>query len=108
MHYTDKDARDRHCPLGGGRTCSGHGCMAWRWSENFVPRAFASAESPLENDARPPGVPDTWTWAPAGTHFDEAGWVQPNEEAIEARKGFCGMVPPVRSTFDAFVTRNEP
>ena len=91
-----KDAEGMYCPL--GRTsnvdlhCDGDACMAWTWVEERWRRSFLCDEPEATAEpARPAHVPADWEWHPYDGE-DGACWVQPLDEAMRDRKGYCGMV----------------
>jgi len=92
---TESEARVKECPIK-GQNCVASACMFWGWFPITNPhngaQRFITADNPTavkEEDAgtRPPEA-DEWQFVP----FNEespAGWVEPAEDALQRRKGWC-------------------
>lgn len=80
-----------HDPSMAGTACIGEKCMAWQWADsgNRMRRLCSDPNATTEPE-RPASVPASWTFYPC--EDDEACWVEPEEEAMQRRKGYCGKV----------------
>ncbi len=83
-----------------GITCFGSRCMAWRWAESWrqlveMPANHKDSCSEAE-PPRPPTLPQSWTWSPPGDFDDLGCWVEPANEALARRMGYCGLAGKVK------------
>ena len=107
MIVTEEEAFNLQCRVGSASAgsdglmdftcCVGASCMHWKW-ENHTEQKFHAASdrrATVEPD-RPNDLPDSWQWLPYGKLYsglvgENAGWVEPIEEAMLRRKGRCGL-----------------
>lgn len=107
--HTAKEANQLWCPVSGGeRTpsirvigptakaggwsrCIGDQCAAWRWA-GPAQRKFVLCDDAAATvePKRPDLIPNTWKFCPS-EDGEPAGWVQPDDEAMAERMGYCGL-----------------
>lgn len=86
------------CPMSMGNPtfepCKGPRCMAWRWGrmpDNKVAFSYADRKALVEPE-RPEYVPASWLFVAYDDIEDtNAHWLEPDEEAMERRQGWCGL-----------------
>jgi len=91
MFLTEAEAERKFCPMPNCHTCTGSRCMAWRWLEMPVQIVIEDTEK----DKRPVGVSENWEWEEALVVCNNknpiSGWVEPLQETLKRRRGYCGM-----------------
>lgn len=73
--------------------CIGSECMSWRWKDQHIYGKYVLADAPeatKEPDRSANGIPETWVWQPFDGE-DEACWIEPEEETLARRTGYCGL-----------------
>lgn len=120
--HTENEAKDLWCPLvrheGDGGTfnrgwaphnplnaataasqaafvcnCIASRCAAWRWGEPLNVPTVPCADSLARTEpARPPGMPNTWSFIPSLFGVTPAHWTAP--EDARPRHGYCGLFTP--------------
>lgn len=60
--------------------CLGSGCMAWRWLQKPMRQASWTPVEGWEHSPADPGDPE-----------DRDYWLQPQEDAVRQRPGYCGL-----------------
>lgn len=96
------DAQNMMCPLNKDSwSCCGADCMMWRWAQPFAGQRvwLCEKQQALVEPERPAGLPKSWFFVP----YDEAEgepaqWVEPEVEAYDRRRGYCGLAGPVAHT----------
>ncbi len=77
--------------------CLGSRCMAWRWATDIErrvlrPGAYREPGTPEPVEHRQAlGVPDGWTWEIDADAQDGCHWLEPEEQAVPRRRGYCGL-----------------
>lgn len=77
--------------------CVGSTCMAWRWATDIErrvlrPGAYREPGTPEPVEHRQAlGVPDGWTWEIDADAQDGCHWLEPEEQAVPRRRGYCGL-----------------
>ena len=82
------------CPLQRDK-CADEDCMAWRWFDPPEPEPrIVEHSDPLaevEPTDRPADVPKSYGFWPCDPkEGTDACWIEPENEAVKRRRGYCG------------------
>lgn len=92
-----EDAELRTCHQvnpGYSESCIVDFCMAWRWFDKFERLVIVATNrnAVTEDEAGPkPPVAVKGMWRFCECETDPASWVEPESEARERRRGYCGL-----------------
>jgi len=101
MIFQDRYSEFKKCPLLPGKKCVGATCGGWRWHDPPEPELriieHSDPMAKVEPADRPADVPKSYRFWPSDGDGG-ACWIEPTENAIARRKGYCGFAGKMRWT----------